>query len=95
MNHLGQLFLILLIAYGCSLVYRSRSLARKTKQTSLDYVAQIQTSADLSQTQKDLMVLDLVKTLGEVNRRNTLFGDFLIVSVIIAEVALLVLSFTV
>lgn len=93
MNHLVQLFLVCLIAYGCSLVYRSQSITRKTKQKPLDYVAQIQTNPTISQTQKDIMVLEWVKTLGEANARNAYFGDFIIVTVIIAEVVMLALTF--
>ena len=95
MNHLVQLFLVCLIAYGCSLIYRSQSLARKTKRNSLDYVAQIQTNQTIPQNQKDIMVLEWVKTLGEANQRNTSFGDLIIASIVVLEFVALIASFNV
>lgn len=75
MNHLGQLFLVCMIVFGISLIFRSRRNVKKFKRDSLDAVAKIQTDATLSQNEKDTMILSWVKSLGETNRLNSQFGD--------------------
>jgi hypothetical protein len=94
MNHIGQLFLFILIIVGIVLIARSRRLARQIKIDAMDQVARIQLDEDLTQIQKDQLVLSWVKALGEMHEMSSLFGDIMVGMIVLIQILMLAVSFT-
>jgi hypothetical protein len=94
MNHIGQLLLFITAIIGVVILVHSRKTARQIKIDALDAVAKIQVDDQLCQNHKDMLILEWVKTLGRLQEISSLFGDIVIVAIIIVQIVMLGVSFT-